>query len=251
MGPNDVLARQKPGEWADAPVRARIDDTSARMAPVCAQCTEGEGTTMDVREALTGVVTTLVDLLTDIAADNQVLAQWRLLLQQYPHVQWQTSFSDGQYCVEVVGPPDPALSARPRYARVQETDLATALRQALRLTAKANIERRRFPVHPVVREMVAYIFADLNGALSRDALVTVFGDQMSQRQVNRFISALEAIDLASPAVRHTVPNRPRRILVQNAAEALHVLAYHPEITFHEQDGRLLFGPKENDNMDRA
>jgi hypothetical protein len=95
----------------------------------------------------------------------------------------------------------------------------------------------------MVLEILSYALEELDGELPRSALYDVFGHLLSRRQVRNFLEALERIDLADPADTTQVPPQSRHLNVSIIDEAINVLQYHPDVTFHEKSGRLIFGPK--------
>lgn len=103
--------------------------------------------------------------------------------------------------------------------------------------------RQSFPVDGMVLEILTYAVEQLEGALAYQPLTAAFGQVMSTRQVANFLAALERIGLASPADRSQVPPKPRHLTVADLDQAIEVLQYHPEITFHEAADRLVFGPE--------
>ena len=103
--------------------------------------------------------------------------------------------------------------------------------------------RQTFPVDGMVLEMLTYALQKMEGALPRATLNDVFGHLMSQRQIRNFLEALERIGFANPADIQQVPRQPRTLAISAIEEAIEVLQYHPEIAFHEEEGRLIFGPK--------
>jgi DNA segregation ATPase FtsK/SpoIIIE-like protein len=103
--------------------------------------------------------------------------------------------------------------------------------------------RQTFPVDGMVLDILTYALEHLDGALPRTALNDVFGHLMSRRQISNLLQALERIGMAEPANRSQVPPRPRRLAVADLDAAVDVLQYHPEVAFHEEAGRLVFGPQ--------
>ena len=104
-------------------------------------------------------------------------------------------------------------------------------------------QRQSFPVNGMVLEILTYALEQLDGRLPRTELAEVFGHLMSRRQINHLLKALERAGLADPAARSQVPYQPRQLVVTTIEDAIEVLQYHPEIAFHEEKGRLIFGPK--------
>jgi hypothetical protein len=95
----------------------------------------------------------------------------------------------------------------------------------------------------MVLEILNYALQQLEGTLPRTTLNEVFGHLMSRRQINHLLEALERAGLANPVNTTQVPRQPRTLVVQSIDEAVEILQYYPEIAFHEEEGRLIFGPE--------
>jgi DNA segregation ATPase FtsK/SpoIIIE-like protein len=104
-------------------------------------------------------------------------------------------------------------------------------------------QRQTFPVDDMVLEILNYALQQLEGTLPRTTLNEVFGHLMSRRQINHLLEALERAGLANPVNTTQVPRQPRTLVVQSIDEAVEILQYYPEIAFHEEEGRLIFGPE--------
>jgi DNA segregation ATPase FtsK/SpoIIIE-like protein len=104
-------------------------------------------------------------------------------------------------------------------------------------------QRQTFPVDGMVLEILNYALQQLEGTLPRTTLNEVFGHLMSRRQINHLLEALERAGLANPVNTTQVPRQPRTLVVQSIDEAVEILQYYPEIAFHEEEGRLIFGPE--------
>jgi DNA segregation ATPase FtsK/SpoIIIE-like protein len=104
-------------------------------------------------------------------------------------------------------------------------------------------QRQSFPIDGMVLEILTYALEQLSGKLPRTELNAIFGHLMSRRQINNFLEGLERIGVANPADITQVPRQPRTLAVQSIEEVAEILQYHPEIAFHEEDARLIFGPK--------
>jgi hypothetical protein len=104
-------------------------------------------------------------------------------------------------------------------------------------------QRQTYPVNGMVLEILTYALEQLDGRLPRTELAEVFGHLMSRRQINNFLGELERVGVANPTDTTKVPRQPRMLAVSAIEEVIEILRYHPEIAFHEEDGRLIFGPK--------
>jgi predicted DNA-binding protein YlxM (UPF0122 family) len=91
-------------------------------------------------------------------------------------------------------------------------------------------------------EIINYALDKAGSTLPLNELHEVFGHLLSRRQVTNFLFALERVGLADPADTTQVPRAPRELRIDNIQQAIGTLQYHPEITFHEEAGRLVFGP---------
>jgi DNA segregation ATPase FtsK/SpoIIIE-like protein len=105
-------------------------------------------------------------------------------------------------------------------------------------------QRQTFPVDAMVLEILTYALDQLEGALPRTTLNEVFGHLMSRRQIDNLLQTLERLGVAEPADRSQVPPQPRRLAVPNLNAAVEILQYHPEVAFHEEGERLVFGAKD-------
>jgi energy-coupling factor transporter ATP-binding protein EcfA2 len=105
-------------------------------------------------------------------------------------------------------------------------------------------QRQTFPVDGMVLEILTYALDQLEGALPRTTLNEVFGHLMSRRQIDNLLQTIERLGVAEPADRSQVPPQPRRLAVPNLNAAVEILQYHPEVAFHEEGKRLVFGAKD-------
>lgn len=103
--------------------------------------------------------------------------------------------------------------------------------------------RQAYPVHGMVLEIISYALNQAEGTLPLNELHEVFGHLLSRRQVTNFLIALERVGMANPADTTQVPREPRELRIDSIQQAIGTLQYHPEITFHEKTGRLVFGPE--------
>ena len=104
-------------------------------------------------------------------------------------------------------------------------------------------QRQTHPVDEMIVEILTYALEKMDGALPRRTLNEVFGHLMSRRQIDNLLQTLERLGVAEPADRSQVPPQPRRLAVPDLDAAVEILQYHPEVAFHEEAGRLVFGPQ--------
>jgi hypothetical protein len=94
----------------------------------------------------------------------------------------------------------------------------------------------------VVVDMIQFALDHLDGELSRDKLNDMFGNLMSRRQVDNFLTHLELIGLADSANRSVYPPRPRQLNVDSIEEAIEKLKHHP-LRFKPDGDKLVFVPE--------
>ncbi len=142
----------------------------------------------------------------------------------------------GRFIVE--GIPEAAASKTGRLTLQALYTDAAWLREQL---AQLSHTRRTYPVDPLVLEILGYALSRLDGNLMRDQLAEAFTSVTSRRQIENLLVALEQLGLVTPANIHEFEKQPRRLAVATLDEVLEVLQYHPEISFREETGRLVFG----------